>query len=84
MTIGHDAWLTLKEAQDHATYQFQQHKKACQEALKAAEEALVLLHEGKLITHQDPQRIRDLYAFGRPLLPQPGRVRRIDPSLSRA
>jgi hypothetical protein len=76
LTLGTEAFLTLREANAQASKMFQQHVEDCKAALEAAEEAMRLFQEGKLKTHRNPKRIKDVHAFGRALLP------RVDPELS--
>lgn len=73
LTVGSEAFLTLKEANEQASKMFQRHVEDCKAALEAAEEAVKLFQEGKLKTHRNPKRIKDVHAFGRALLP------RVDP-----
>ncbi len=70
LTVGSEAFLTLKEANAQASKIFQRHVEDCKAALEAAEEAVKLFQEGKLMTHRNPKRIKDVHAFGRALLPR--------------
>lgn len=70
MTLGSDAFLTMEEARKYAGEIFQKQVQDQVDALEAAQEALRLYRSGKLQVHENPINIREVYAFGRPLLPR--------------
>lgn len=63
ITIGTDAFLTLKEARQDAEFRFQAHLDKCRRELNRAEKAWEQLGEGKLRIHRQPKLIRHCSPF---------------------